>query len=104
MTREEYTQLAKNSESFKGMDKDLQEKVLKAEGDVMEHYISIFTDENKLLNEAYKAFVQDNENILTSFKRNIKNIQATKLKEAENSAVQADTKQAEELLKGINDI
>jgi len=102
MTREEYIQLAQNSESFKGMDNALQEKVLKAEGHEMEHYITIFTDENKLLNQAYKDYVQDNENILKYFKDDMKNIQATKLKEADQSALPTNIKQAEELLKSIN--
>jgi len=92
MTREEYIQLAQNSESFKGMDEALQEKVLKAEGHEMEHYITIFTDENKLLNQAYKDYMQDNENVLKNFKDDMKNVQAIKLEK---------TEQSEELLTGI---
>lgn len=102
MTREEYIQLVRQSESFKETQKGTQEKILSAEGKTMERYAKIFMEEIKLLNGVYDKYIKNNRGVVEGFKLKIKKNQMKKRKEAEKTDAKECEKNEEILLNKLN--
>lgn len=104
MTREEYLQLVKSAGSFQSMDAETQKKILEAEGQEMEHYIQIFKEEESLIGDAAKEFVDKSKEIVKDFKVNVTTIKKEHLKADESKARQDDEKKEEEILNSLNQL
>ncbi len=104
MTREEYLQLVKTAASFQSMDPETQKKIQAAEGQEMEHYIQIFKEEESLVGDAAKEFVDKSKEIVKDFKVNVTTIKKEHLKTNEAKAKQDDEKKEEEILNSLNQL
>ena len=101
MTREEYLQLVQESEAFKEMDSELQQKILTAEGADMAKYAEIFTDERALIYSAKKELLESNEEVLRNLVADMKKFTRDYLKTTESLDHKNDEQGADALLNSI---
>lgn len=96
-----YKNLLEKSQTFKEMEQEDRERIAAASGDDREHFVAIFQDEAKAMDEAYKSFVDKNEQIKKEFVATVKTSVKERLMKAEQEAVAEDEANAETLLKQL---
>ena len=101
MTQEEYLKLVHESEAFKVMDPELQQKILVATGEPMVKYTAIFTEEKEFILAAKKELIEKNDEVLKNMGVDMKKLSKDYLKKAEDSTQKKDEQGAEDLLKTI---
>lgn len=101
MTREEYQQLVRSALSFKEMSAGIQARILAAEGEEMEKYISMFEEEKKLMAQAYQTFQKETDQIVVDYKVGVQKDKRAKLVSAESGTRSKEIDKAEDLLKKL---
>lgn len=101
MTHEEYEQLVKSAASFGEMSADVQSRILAAEGEEMEKYIRIFTEEKALLAKAYQNFQAETDKVVLDYKAGVQKDKRRKLAAAESGVQRSEESKAEDLLKKL---
>lgn len=104
MTREEYLKLVQESAAFQDMDKEIQNKILTAEGTDMEAYSKIFVTERNDVIAAKKEFVTTTVKVVENFGQTAKVIVTVERKNAEEKNKKEEERASEKLLSEINNL
>jgi archaellin len=101
MTKDEFLQLAEKTYSFTQLSAEKQQEILKLEGEEMDYYAQIFTEENEAMMNAVSTFEADNDKVINDFKISVKKNETQKLKSDEKAERKQDEKELSNLLKEI---
>jgi len=101
MTPEEYQQLLKSSTSYKELPNEMQDKIIKAEGETQKTYIKIFMEEQTMIIQAKKEYIKKNEQVVLELNYSVKLHQKQELARQEQDAMKQEALNAENLLNNI---
>jgi len=97
----DYMQLVTSSDSFKKLDKDLQAKILAAEGDEKKYFLQIFLEEKEGVAKAKSNFAENIGQAIKGFDTGVKKAQKEFMKTAEVEIQKVDVNNAENLINSL---
>ncbi len=101
MSDQEYQQLVKGSVFFQDLDRNLQDKVMNATGELREFYIRTFQEEAEMMKVGITEFATKNDQVIANFTASINAGKFSQLKKTENQDKARDEQELDQLLKSI---
>ena len=101
MTQEEYLNLLKSSEAFKGLEADFQKIIVNAKGAEKIRYEEIFTSERDAILEAKQELMEKNAEVMKKFDTDKKKAKKDFMHVTETKVRKNEEKEAEDLLNSL---